>query len=304
MSSSHPPGRLSSIALLRNVKYNGFDVLNIVHFMEGIGMSTVMSKDGTKIAYDKTGHGPAVIHVAGAMGTRSFGFPEHARLLESHFTVYTYDRRGRGESTDTRPFSVECEVEDIEALIHEAGGSAYLYGVSSGACLVLEAAIMLESKVKKLALYEAPYNSDPHDKPIWHDYYTKLHVLVAANKRGDAVVHFLKFVGVPDHVIEEMRTQPMWVGLEALAPTLLYDAAAMGGETRLVPVERVAKVGAPTLIMDGEKSLKIYPFMRTTADALAQAMPNAERRTLKGQGHDVDAHALAPELVEFFSESK
>ena len=264
-------------------------------------MPIVTSKDGTKIAYDKTGHGPAVIHVAGAMGTRSFGFPDHARLLASHFTVYTYDRRGRGESTDTRAFAVEREVEDIEALINEAGDSAYLYGISSGACLVLEAANTLESKVKKLAVYEAPYNSDPDDKPIWHDYYTKLNKLVAVNKCGDAVVHFMKFVGVPDHVIEEMRTQPMWAGLEALAPTLLYDAAAMGGETRLVPVERVAKVAAPTLIMDGEKSLKRYPFMRTTADALAQAMPTASRCTLKSQGHDVDAKVLAPMLAEFFS---
>jgi pimeloyl-ACP methyl ester carboxylesterase len=269
--------------------------------MKGIEMPIVTSKDGTKIAYDKTGHGPAVIHVAGAMGTRSFGFPDHARLLASHFTVYTYDRRGRGESTDTRAFAVEREVEDIEALINEAGDSAYLYGISSGACLVLEAANTLESKVKKLAVYEAPYNSDPDDKPIWHDYYTKLNKLVAVNKCGDAVVHFMKFVGVPDHVIEEMRTQPMWAGLEALAPTLLYDAAAMGGETRLVPVERVAKVAAPTLIMDGEKSLKRYPFMRTTADALAQAMPTASRCTLKGQGHDVDAKVLAPMLAEFFS---
>lgn len=267
-------------------------------------MNTVTSKDGTKIAYDKTGHGPAVIHIAGAMDTRSFGLPDHARLLESHFTVYTYDRRGRGESTDTRAFAVEREVEDIEALINEAGDSAYLYGISSGACLVLEAAIRLESKVKKLALYEAPYNSDPDDQPIWHDYYTKLTELVAANKRGDAVVHFMKLVGVPDNVIEDMRRQPMWAELEAVAPTLLYDAAAMGGETRLVPVERVTKVAAPTLIMDGEKSLKMYPFMRTTADALAQAMPNAERRTLKGQGHDADAKVLAPLLVEFFSESK
>jgi len=267
-------------------------------------MQTVTSKDGTTIAYDKTGHGPAVIHVAGAMGTRSFGLPAHARLLASQFTIYTYDRRGRGESTDTRAFAVEREVEDIEALIHEAGDSACLYGISSGACLVLEAAIMLESKVKKLAVYEAPYNSDPDDQPIWHDYYTKLHELVAANKRGDAVAHFMKFVGVPDNVLEDMRTQPLWAGLEAVAPTLLYDAAAMGGQTRLVPVERVAQVAAPTLIMDGEKSLSMYPFMRATADALAQAMPTASRRTLKGQGHDVDAQVLAPVLGAFFSESK
>ena len=267
-------------------------------------MNTVTSKDGTKIAYDKTGHGPAVVHVAGAMGTRSFGLPDHARLLESHFTVYNYDRRARGDSTDTKPFAVEREAEDIEALINEAGDSAYLYGISSGACLVLEAAIMLDSKVKKLALYEAPYHSDLDDTPIWHDYYTKLNEFVAANKRCDAVVHFMKFVGVPDNVIEDMRTQAMWSGLEAVAPTLMYDAAAMGGETRLVPVERVAKVAAPTLVMDGERSLKLYPFMRTTADALAQAMPNAERRTLKGQGHDVDAKVLALVLVAFFSESK
>jgi pimeloyl-ACP methyl ester carboxylesterase len=267
-------------------------------------MKTVTSKDGTKIAYDKTGHGPAVIHVAGAMGTRSFGFPDHARLLEAHFTVYTYDRRGRGESTDTRAFAVEREVEDIAALIHEAGDSASLYGISSGACLVLEAAIMLESKVKKLAVYEAPYHSDPDDTPIWHDYYTKLNALVAAKKRGDAVVHFMKFVGVPDNVLEDMRRQPMWAGLEAVAPTLLYDAAAMGGQTRLVPVERVAKVAAPTLVMVGEESLSMYPFMRTTADALAQAMPTASRRTLKGQGHDVDAQVLAPVVGAFFSSSK
>jgi pimeloyl-ACP methyl ester carboxylesterase len=272
--------------------------------MEEIEMKTVTSKDGTTIAYDKTGRGPAVIHVAGALGARSFGFPDHARLLESHFTVYTYDRRGRGESADTRAFAVEREVEDIEALINDAGDSASLYGISSGACLVLEAAIMLESKVKKLALYEAPYNSDPDDQPIWHVYYTKLNELVAANKRGDAVVHFMQFVGVPDTVIEEMRSQPMWSGLEAVAPTLLYDAAAMGGQTRLVPVERVAKVAAPTLVMDGEKSLSMYPFMRTTSDALAQAMPTASRRTLKGQGHAVDAQVLAPVLGEFFSESK
>jgi pimeloyl-ACP methyl ester carboxylesterase len=263
-------------------------------------MNTVTSRDGTKIAFDKTGHGPAVIHVAGALGTRSFGFPEHARLLEPRFTVYNYDRRGRGESTDTQPFAVEREVEDIAALIDEAGDSVYLYGISSGACLALEAAIMLQSKVEKLALYEAPYNSAPDDQPIWHEYYTKLHELVAAEKRSDAVMHFMQFVGVPDIAIEDMRTQPMWSGLEAVAPTLLYDAAAMGGETRLVPVERAAKVAAPTLVMDGEKSLKMYPFMRTTADALAQAMPNAERHTLTGQGHDVDANVLAPVLVEFF----
>src|SRR6184192_3362126 len=137
-------------------------------------MNTVTSKDGTKIAYDKTGYGPAVIHVAGAMATRSFGFPDHARLLESHFTVYTYDRRGRGESTDTQPFAVEREIEDIEALINEAGGEAFLYGISSGAALALEATIKLGHKVKKLALYEAPYDSDDARQQAFRTYRKQL----------------------------------------------------------------------------------------------------------------------------------
>src|SRR5439155_21940419 len=136
-------------------------------------MNTVTSKDGTKIAYDETGHGPAVIHVAGAMGTRSFGFPDHARLLESHFTVYNYDRRGRGDSTDTKPFAVQREVEDIDALIKEAGGSAFVYGISSGAALAMEAAIALGNKFKKLAMYEAPYNSDDTARQAWKEYRRK-----------------------------------------------------------------------------------------------------------------------------------
>jgi pimeloyl-ACP methyl ester carboxylesterase len=269
--------------------------------MKATEMNTVTSQDETTIAYEKTGHGPAVIHVDGALGMRSFGLPEHARLLEPHFTVYTYDRRGRGQSTDTQPFAVEREAEDIEALIDEAGGSACLYGISSGACLVLEAAITLGSKVRRLALYEAPYNSDPDDEPIWHDYYTRLNKLIASNERDEAVVHFMKLVGVPDNAIAHMRTQPMWSEFESVAPTLLYDAAAMGGETRLVPVARAARVAAPALVMDGEETLKTYPFMRRTADALAQAMPNAERRILMDQGHNVDPDVLAQVLVEFFS---
>src|SRR5436309_13104679 len=139
-------------------------------------MKKVISKDGTTIAFDQVGKGPALILVGGALEQRALDSEtaQLAPLLAEHFTVFHYDRRGRGESTDTQPFAVEREVEDIEALINEAGDSTYLYGISSGACLVLEAAIMLDSKVKKLALYEAPYNSDSDDKPIWHDYYTKL----------------------------------------------------------------------------------------------------------------------------------
>jgi pimeloyl-ACP methyl ester carboxylesterase len=267
-------------------------------------MQTATSKDGTKIAFEKVGQGPAVILVDGATGSRASGFSTKlAELLSPDFTVYYYDRRGRGDSTDTQPFAVQREIEDIEALIDDAGGASYLYGISSGGSLALEAAIKLGGKVKKLAIYEAPYNSDPADKQHWLDYYTKLKQLLADDKPGDAMAHFMKFVGAPEEMIEGMRQSPMWTNLEAVAPTLLYDAEAMGGEEgRAVPLERARAVTAATLTIDGEANLQIMPFMRTTAEALAEAIPNARHRTLAGQTHDVDPNVLAPVLIEFFKD--
>jgi len=266
-------------------------------------MQTVTSKDGTKIAYDKVGQGPAVILVAGAMGTRSFGSPELADLLAKDFTVYNYDRRGRGGSTDTQPFSVDREVEDIDALIDVAGGEAYVYGISSGACLAMEVAAVLGNKVKKLAMYEAPYDEAEGAAETWKKYRSDLDEAIAADRRGDAVVLFMKLVGVPEVAITGMKNSPMWPGLEALAPTLRYDAAAMGDD-RSVPADRAAKVTAQTLVMDGGASLQPMPFMHTSAEKLAKAMPNAERQTVEGQGHDVDSNVLAPVLIEFFSREK
>jgi pimeloyl-ACP methyl ester carboxylesterase len=260
-------------------------------------VSKVTSKDGTQIAYDKQGQGPAVILIDGALGFRSFGFsPELAKLLEPNFTVYIYDRRGRGESGDTLPYAVEREVEDIEALIDVAGHSACLYGISSGACLALEAAIRLGDKVKKLALYEPPYNTDVATRQEWRDYCKQLAECLAANRRGDAVVLFMKLVGAPADMISGMRQSLMWSTFEAVAPTLAYDAADMG-EDRAVPVARAAQVTARTLAMSGSASM---PFMYDTANAIARSVPHAEYRTLEGQRHDVSSAALAPVLVEFF----
>lgn len=264
-------------------------------------MQTVTSKDGTQIAYNKTGSGPVIILVAGAMGTRSFGSAALAEQLAPHFTAITYDRRGRGESTNTLPYAVEREIEDIEALIDASGGAVYLYGISSGACLALQAAAKLGDKTKKLAMYEAPYNSDPADKPIWHDYYVKLQALTAAGDCEEAVAHFMRFVKVPEDMILGMRSQPMWPALTAVAPTLIYDADCMGGATRAVPVALAAQVGVPTLLLNGEKSQDPFPFMKASADELARSIPNAERRTIPGQGHDVSAEALTPVLIEFFN---
>jgi pimeloyl-ACP methyl ester carboxylesterase len=260
-------------------------------------MQKVTSKDGTQIAYDQQGQGPAVILVDGALCFRSFGpMPGLAKLLEPDFTVYTYDRRGRGDSTDTKPYAVEREVEDIEALIKAAGNSAYLCGLSSGAALALEAAIRLGDKVKKLALYEAPYNSDQAALQEYKDYRKQLGELLAAGRRGDAAVLFMKFVGTPTDMVDGMRQSPMWSVFEAVAPTLAYDAADLG-EDRTVPTQRAAWVTASTLAMNGSAS---FPFMYDTAKAIANAIPHAQLRTLEGQRHDVSMEVLAPVLVDFF----
>ena len=200
-------------------------------------MNKVISKDGTEIAYDKQGQGTGVILIDGALSFRSFGpMPELAKLLSKNFTVITYDRRGRGDSGNPKPFAVAREIEDIEALTVEAGGSACLYGISSGACLALETAIKLVDKVKKLAIYEAPYNSDETDQADWRGYTEQLTKFLAENRRGDAVALFMTFVGTPAAQIEAMRKTPIWSMFESVAPTLAYDAAAMGGSDRSVPV--------------------------------------------------------------------
>ena len=261
-------------------------------------MTTVTSKDGTKIAFDQAGQGPALIIVDGAIEYRAFaqGLAQLVALLASHFTVINYDRRGRGESGDTPPFAVEREVEDIDALIDAAGGSAFVYGISSGAALAMEAAITLGPKIQKLAMYEAPYNSDAPARQVWREYRQQLTEALAAGRNGDAMVLFMRLVGMPADHVPGMRQSPEWPLFEAVAPTLAYDAAALGDEAA-VPVERAALVAVPTLVMNGGAS---FPFMHTTATALAEAMPQGQQRTLEGQTHDVAPEVLAPVLVEFF----
>jgi pimeloyl-ACP methyl ester carboxylesterase len=262
-------------------------------------MRTVTSKDGTTIAFDQFGKGPAVILVDGALQYRAFdqGIAHLAALLEQHFTVFHYDRRGRGDSTDTQPYALEREIEDIEALIDEAGGSAFVFGISSGAALAMEAAIKLGDKIKKLAMYEAPYNDENDARQAWKTYRKQLKDMLAADRRGDAVGLFMMFVGMPADQLDGMRQHPMWPMWEAVGHTLAYDAAAMG-EDASVPTGRAARVAMPALIMDGGAS---YPFMHITATALANAIPNAQHRTLEGQTHEVAPEVLAPALIEFFS---
>lgn len=263
-------------------------------------MNTVTSRDGTTIAYDKAGTGPALILVGGMFEQRAME-SETAKLavfplLSQHFTVYHYDRRGRGNSTDTKPSGLAREIEDIDALINEAGGSAFVFGISSGAALALEAALVLGSKVKKLALYEPPYNDDPEAREAWKDFRRQVNEAIAEGRNSDAVGLFMMVTGMPAEMLEEMRQYPMWPMWEGIAPTIAYDAEAVGEEAA-VPAERAARLSIPTLVMNGTET---YPFMPIAAAALAQAIPGAQHRALEGQTHEVAPEAIAPVLVEFF----
>ncbi|MEC3975128.1 alpha/beta fold hydrolase [Amycolatopsis sp. H20-H5] len=263
-------------------------------------MTDVTSRDGTKIAYSRAGEGPALVLVDGALNTRTFGpNPDLAKLLADHFTVYTYDRRGRGDSGDTAPYAIEREVEDVEAVIEAAGGSAYLYGISSGAALALEAATRLSS-VKKLALYEAPFVVDATRPPTPSDCGARIGELVAAGKRSAAVKLFMaKGVNLPGAVVALMPLMPAWKQLKAVAHTLPYDLAlvqhAQAGKP--LPADRWSALAVPTLVVGGTKSPQ---WMRNGVEALAGTLPGARHRALPGQTHIVKAAALAPVLREFF----
>jgi pimeloyl-ACP methyl ester carboxylesterase len=265
-------------------------------------MEKVASKDGTQIAFDRLGDGPPVILVAGALADRSQPTMEGlAGLLAPHFTVLNYDRRGKGDSGDTPPYAVEREIEDIEALIDEAGEPALLCGFSSGAILALEAANRLgESKVRKLALYEPPFIVDDSRPPLPGDYVQQLNQSVAAGRRGDAVALFMQVVGVPEEFIPQMREMPMWPDLAKAAHTLAYDGTIMGdyGSGNPLPRDRWTATTSPTLVIVGGES---PPFFHNGTQAIVDILPNARQCTLEGQTHDVSAQALAPMLIEFFS---
>jgi pimeloyl-ACP methyl ester carboxylesterase len=255
-------------------------------------LQTVTSKDGTKIALDVQGSGPAVVLVSGGSVDRGSN-AGLADALKADFTVYNYDRRGRGDSGDTLPYAVEREIEDVEAVIGIAGGHAHLYGSSSGAGLALEAAAA-GAAVDRLVLWEPPYNLDPAGRPP-ADSVEQLDRMVAEGRRGDAATFFMvEMVRLPADFAAFARTQPWWPAQEALAHTLAYDARVMGDYS--VPVATAARVPVPTLILTGGAS---FPFFRPTAEALVAAMPDARTALLEDQGHDVDATVLGAAMAEF-----
>jgi pimeloyl-ACP methyl ester carboxylesterase len=256
-------------------------------------MNRVTSSDGTTIAFDWLGEGPPVILVCGASTDRMANAPL-AELLAEHFTAFNYDRRGRGDSGDTVPYAVEREVEDLDAVIEAAGGSGFLYGTSSGGALALEAAAS-GLAVMKLALWEVPFSLDESCRPP-ADQVERYNEMIGAGRRGDAVEYFMsKVVGLPPEFVAYARTQPFWQAQEALAHTLAYDATIMGDYS--LPAELAASVMVPTIVIAGGAS---FPFMRETARALADVIPDGQSCILEGQEHNVEAQALAAVLVEFF----
>lgn len=256
-------------------------------------MDTVTSSDGTTIALDRMGEGSSVILVSGGSTDRMANAPL-AELLARDFTVFNYDRRGRGPSGDTPPYAIEREVEDIEAVVGAAGGSAYLYGTSSGAALALEAAAS-GLAITKLALWEPPYFLDENLRPP-KDQVEQYNKMLAQGRRGDAVEYFMaKVVGMPPEFVAQARAAPWWKAQEDLAHTLVYDAIIMGDYS--LPTKQAALVTAPTLVMVGGAS---FPFFQETVEALAKALPRGQTRTLEGQTHDVAPEAMAPVLKDFF----
>jgi pimeloyl-ACP methyl ester carboxylesterase len=256
-------------------------------------METVTSKDGTTIAYDRLGQGPPVVLVCGGSVDRMADLAI-AQELASDFTVFNFDRRGRGDSTDTPPYAIEREVEDIEAVIGAAGGSAYLWGSSSGAVLAMIATASGAS-VTKLALWEPPFILDEDARPP-KDQVEQYERMIAEGRRGDAAEYFMsKVVGMPPEFVADAPNQPWWAGQEAIAHTLAYDARIMGDYS--IPTETAGSVQVPTVVLAGGADM---PFMRETAQALADALPDGEVRYLDGQGHNVDPAVLAPALKEFF----
>ena len=257
-------------------------------------METATSKDGTTIAFDRLGEGPPVVLVTGGSVDRTSN-AALAQELAADFTVLNYDRRGRGPSGDTPPYAIEREVEDVEAVIDAAGGSANLWGSSSGAALAMIATAS-GAPVTMLALWEPPFILDESARPP-ADQVEQYERMIAEGRRGDAAEYFMsKVVGMPPEFVANARKQPWWAAQEALAHTLAYDARIMGDYS--IPTETASSVKVPTLVLAGGADM---PFMRDSAKALTDALPDGQVQFLEGQGHDVDPKVLAPALREFFS---
>jgi len=262
-------------------------------------MSEVVSRDGTTIAYEVVGSGPVVVLVGGALQFRAID-PRTAQIaaqLGAWFTVVTYDRRGRGNSDDVGSYSVAREVEDLGAVLEVVGGEGYVFGMSSGGTLALEAAGSLP--LSRVALYEPPLATPGGRDPLPVGYLAELRALLAGGRRGDAVAHFMTTaVGVPADIVDGMRAAPFWAAFESVAHTLVHDGelTQVSMTDGAAAIRGWAGVEVPVLVLDGGASPE---HQRVGDAALVAGLPSAQLLTLPGQGHDVAPEALVPALVDF-----
>jgi len=265
--------------------------------VSGIRTGTVTSADGTVIVFDQSGEGPAVVLVPGAlMGRADPVMSGMAAGLSRWFCVFSYDRRGRGDSGDTRPYAVQREAEDLAALIAAAGGSAAVFGGSSGAGLAARAAAG-NPAITRLALWEPPYHVDDTAPRLPPDFAAELDGLVSAGRRAEAVELFLvRAAEASPDAVAGLRGQPFWRAMEASAQTLAYEALVMGPGNTL-PARLLAGITQPTLVLNSGDS---PAWMRRAGEAVSGAIPGAVHRVLEGQVHYVAPEAIVPELLEFF----
>lgn len=265
-------------------------------------MHAVTSKDGSTIAYDRSGDGPVVILVGGALSYRKFSkMEEIAAALSEHCTVINYDRRGRGDSTANGPYSLEREIEDLAAIIEAEGGRASLWGWSSGGALALRAAAA-GIGVERVSVYEVPFMVQPGLSRPTRDYAKRLDELVAADDRNGAVKHFMRnAVGIPAPFVALMRLLPMWKRLRTTAHTLPHDWAALGAHnmdgSALDPAEW-AGVKVPALVLYGAKSPEP---LREGSKALSAVLADGQLRELPGVSHNVKTAVVVPLLAQFFA---
>jgi pimeloyl-ACP methyl ester carboxylesterase len=255
-------------------------------------MSCIASADGTMISYDMNGDGPPVVLVLGAFNERAAGAPLAAQLA-GDFTVVNYDRRGRGTSTDTAPYAVDREIDDLATLIDLVGGTASVFGYSSGAVLAMRAAAR-GLPIDKLALYDPPFQIEGKPEDYWAELARRIDDLVTTGHRGDAVALFqTEGVGIPADVVAQLRGAPFWPALEAIAHTLVYESLVLAS-----PPELVGAVRTETLVIAGGAGPEP---LRDAARALASNLARAEFSALPGQTHDLVPDVLGPVLTQFYA---
>jgi pimeloyl-ACP methyl ester carboxylesterase len=253
-------------------------------------VQTVTSADGVTIAYERSGSGPALVIVNGALSTRETGAPL-APLLDGDFTLYRYDRRGRGDSGDRESSAPEDEVQDLAAIAAATGEAPFVFGQSSGAALSLEAAAS-GIPVRSLVVHEPPYVPGP--ATTTHTA-AELAELAGDGRRDEAVERFMRGNGMPDAMIAQMKASPAWPGMLALAHTIPYDLRLLNEGT--VPVRRLGAIACPVLGTAGTLS---PPWAEASVRAIADAVPGGEWRALSDQAHNVAPGVLASVLRERF----